>query len=66
MSIREQDPAIKVLLQVHDSLAGVFKKDDITAPDRIVKYCSVPLPFDIPRVIPVNIKTSPTSYGDCG
>jgi DNA polymerase I-like protein with 3'-5' exonuclease and polymerase domains len=66
VSIREQDPAIKVLLQVHDSLAGVYKKDDVTAPDRIVKYCSVPLPFEIPRVIPVNIKTSPTSYGDCG
>lgn len=66
VAIREKDPAIKILLQVHDSLAGVYKKEDITAPDRIVKYCSVPLPFEIPRVIPVNIKTSPTSYGDCG
>ena len=65
VAIREQDPAIKVLLQVHDSLAGVFKKTDTTAPDRIISYCSVPLPFEIPRIIPVNIKTSPTSYGDC-
>jgi DNA polymerase I-like protein with 3'-5' exonuclease and polymerase domains len=66
VAIREQDKDIKILLQVHDSLAGVYKKTDTTAPERIIKYCSIPLPFEVPRVIPVNIKTSPTSYGDCG
>jgi len=66
VAIREQDTAIKILLQVHDSLGGIYKKDDITAPSRIIEHCSIPLPFNIPRIIPVNIKTSPTSYGGCG
>ena len=65
VSIREKDPAIKVLLQVHDSLAGVFKRTDTTAPDRIIEHCSIALPFETPRIIPVNIKTSKTSYGGC-
>lgn len=53
-------------LQVHDSIAGTYKKWDTTAKERIIKHCSVPLPFDIPRVIPVDIKTSDKSYGNCG
>jgi DNA polymerase I len=65
VAIREQDTAIKILLQVHDSLAGVYKRTDLTAPDRIIQHCSIPLPFEVPRIIPVNIKTSLTSYGDC-
>jgi hypothetical protein len=65
VEIHTKDPAIKIQLQVHDSLAGVYKKTDITAPQRIIQYCSIPLPFEVPRIIPVDIKTSPVSYGDC-
>jgi len=65
VSIREKDKDIKVLLQVHDSLAGVFKRTDTTAKDRIIQHCSIPLPFEVPRIIPVSIKTSLTSYGAC-
>jgi DNA polymerase I-like protein with 3'-5' exonuclease and polymerase domains len=66
VSISDNDKAIQIRLQVHDSLAGTFKKTDITAPERIIKHCSIPLPFEIPRIIPVDIKTSNTSYGNCG
>ena len=65
VSIRENDKDIKVLLQVHDSVAGVFKKTDITAPERIKQHCSIALPFEVPRIIPVNIRTSELSYGNC-
>lgn len=65
VSIEENDKDIKVLLQVHDSLAGVYKKVDTTAPSRIIQHCSIALPFDIPRIIPVDIKTSDKSYGNC-
>jgi DNA polymerase I-like protein with 3'-5' exonuclease and polymerase domains len=64
--LKAKEKDIKVLLQVHDSLAGVFKKTDLTAPERIIQHVSIPLPFDRPRIIPVNIKTSPLSYGNCG
>jgi hypothetical protein len=64
VSIETTDKAIKVRLQVHDSLAGTYKTDDVTAPQRIIEHCSIPLPFDIPRTIPVNIKTG-KNYGSC-
>jgi DNA polymerase I-like protein with 3'-5' exonuclease and polymerase domains len=65
VGIRKNEPDIKILLQVHDSLAGVFKKADTDAPRRILERVAIPLPFETPRVIPVNIKTSNFSYGDC-
>jgi DNA polymerase I-like protein with 3'-5' exonuclease and polymerase domains len=65
VSINKNDKDIQVLLQVHDSLAGVFKKTDVTAPQRIIEHCSIALPYEVPRIIPVNIKTSDKSYGDC-
>lgn len=64
VNIERNDKAISVRLQVHDSLAGTFKKSDITAPQRIIEYCSIPLPYEIPRIIPVNIKIG-NSYGSC-
>lgn len=57
---------IQILLQVHDSMAGIFKKEDITAVTRIKQYMEMPIPYADPLVIPVNIKTSEVSYGDCG
>jgi len=65
VNIEKYDKDIKVLLQVHDSLAGIYKQSDITAPERIKQYCSIPLPYEVPRIIPVNIKTG-ASYGSCG
>lgn len=60
-------PAVQVLLQVHDSLAGQFPttlaaecRAGITAAAR-----SVSVPYDLPLCIPLGIKTSETSWGDC-
>ena len=58
---------VEILLQVHDSLAGQFPthlKD--WAMSRIVELSQIPLPYDDPLVIPVGVKTSELSWGDCG
>ena len=56
---------IEVLMQVHDSLAGQFQTNDLTASERIVKHMSIELPYPTPLVIPAEISTSVKSYGDC-
>jgi DNA polymerase-1 len=57
---------IDVLLQVHDSLAGQFPTSDKTAVGRIKECCEIEIPFPgDPLVIPVGIKTSEKSWGDC-
>ena len=59
------EKGIKVLMQVHDSLAGIFYKDDPTAIERIKKYMELTIPYEDPLVIPAEVKTSSISYGDC-
>lgn len=57
---------VQVLLQVHDSLAGQF-------PSHLREWClkrikeeaQVTIPYDDPLVIPVGIKVSDRSWGDC-
>jgi DNA polymerase I-like protein with 3'-5' exonuclease and polymerase domains len=57
---------VHVLLQTHDSLSGQFptyggrdwKKE-------IVEQCTVPVPYPDPLIIPVGIKSSLESWGDC-
>ncbi len=59
-------PDIHVLLQVHDSLAGQFLTSDEGAPDKIKECCNIRIPYDPdPLFIPVGIKTSTKSWGDC-
>lgn len=67
MNIFRNEPQIKVLLQVHDSLAGQFPTE-ITdyAKAKIIEHCSVPLPYNEPLTIPVGLVTSEVSWGDCG
>lgn len=58
---------IKILLQVHDSLAGTYpaeKRD--WARQQIIDNCNVAIPYADPLHIPVGIVTSSTSWGDCG
>ena len=67
VNIHENHKDIEVLLQVHDSLAGQFDSslgDD--AVRRIVAAAEIPLPYDDPLIIPVGVKTSTRSWGDCG
>jgi len=60
-------PAVQVLLQVHDSLAGQFPiASAVNYKEEIVKQCSVPVPYSDPLIIPVGIKTSRKSWGECG
>jgi DNA polymerase I-like protein with 3'-5' exonuclease and polymerase domains/uracil-DNA glycosylase len=57
---------VKVLLQVHDSLAGEF-------PTHLKDFClrrmkeesQIVVPYPDPLIIPVGIKTSEKSWGDC-
>lgn len=58
--------SIQTLLQVHDSAPGIFRKDDVTAIRRIIDYFTIPLEIngDI-MTIPVDVKVSDKSYGDC-
>lgn len=63
---RYHKPDIQVLLQVHDSLAGQYpSRIRDTALARITEACAVPLPYAEPLIIPVGIKASPISWGDC-
>ena len=65
-NIHQNCPDIRVLLQVHDSLAGqypIIGRD--TYRQQIIEQCSVPLPYSDPLTIPVGVKTSTVSWGDC-
>lgn len=66
LNLFNEEKDIQVLLQVHDSLAGQFPTSlGVQALERITKACSVPIPYATPLIIPVGIKSSPISWGDC-
>ena len=66
VAIDAQLPHVEVLLQVHDSLAGQFPSHFGDAAVRdIVKCAEIALPYDDPLTIPVGVKTSKVSWGDC-
>jgi DNA polymerase-1 len=57
---------VEILLQVHDSLAGQFPThlgDWMVS--QIVEKAQISLPYDDPLTIPVGVKTSAKSWGDC-
>lgn len=57
---------VQVLLQVHDSLAGQFPTHlEPWARRRIAEEAQIVVPYPDPLVIPVGIKTSSKSWGDC-
>ena len=60
-------PEVQVLLQVHDSLAGQYPyARAVEHRAAILREAAVPLPYAEPLIIPVGIKTSTRSWGDCG
>jgi DNA polymerase I-like protein with 3'-5' exonuclease and polymerase domains/uracil-DNA glycosylase len=66
MAIYERFRHIQILLQVHDSLVGQFpqwRTDESLA--NLAEAAQIVLPYDDPLVIPVGLKTSNTSWGDC-
>lgn len=67
VKIYEELPDVQVLLQVHDSLAGQFPTHlGDWAVKQIVSKAEIELPYPgDPLVIPVGVKTSNRSWGDC-
>lgn len=66
VNIYEKLREVQVLLQVHDSLAGQFPTErEAELLPRILECASIELPYSDPLVIPVGVKTSPVSWGEC-
>lgn len=66
MAIHEQLPEVEVLIQVHDSLAGQMPTAEVPRLlGEIERVSRIVIPYEDPLVIPVGIKTSTTSWGDC-
>lgn len=67
LNIHEQLPEVEVLLQVHDSLAGqipTHKLNELLP--KIKEAAKIPIPYPDQLVIPVGLKISDKSWGDCG
>jgi DNA polymerase-1 len=58
-------PEVQLLLQVHDSLAGQYPTGRPELRDDILNLSRVIVPYTDPMIIPVGIKTSNMSWGDC-
>lgn len=59
-------PEVDILLQVHDSLAGQFPTHlGEWMEKQIVAKSEIILPYSDPLVIPIGIKMSTKSWGDC-
>ncbi len=67
VAIDRELPDVQILLQVHDSLAGQYPTHlgDYMR-DQIVEKSKIVLPYSDPLIIPVGVKTSRSSWGDCG
>lgn len=68
VKIYEELKDVQILLQVHDSLAGQYPTPmHETLSKRIVELAEIELPYKgDPLTIPVGIKTSTESWGECG
>ena len=66
LNIYKAAPEIQVLLQVHDSLAGQFPTNTkLQSISKLKQLAQVTIPYDDPLVIPVGVKTSEVSWGEC-
>lgn len=66
MRIYQEYPSIWILLQVHDSLVGQFpthRREECLG--HIQAAGQIVLPYEDPLVIPMGIKCSERSWGDC-
>jgi DNA polymerase-1 len=66
LNLYDNVPDVQVLLQVHDSLAGQFPTHlaDKLKPE-MLKQAEITIPYEDPLVIPIGLKTSEKSWGDC-
>jgi len=58
-------PEVQLLLQVHDSLAGQYPTSMSYLRESIIEQSRIVIPYKDPLVIPVGVKTSEKSWGDC-
>ncbi len=67
LRLSKQMPEVKVLLQVHDSLVFQYpiQHDNDMFRRRLRDTLLVKVPYDDPLTIPVGLKTSRKSWGDC-
>jgi len=68
VNVHKNLPEVQVLLQVHDSLAGQFPTH-LGEPmmRKIIQQAEIELPYPgDPLTIPVGVKTSTKSWGECG
>lgn len=57
---------ILIRMQVHDSLAGEYPTaDEARCVEKIRELCSITVPYPDPFIMPIGLKTSPISWGDC-
>lgn len=56
---------VEILIQVHDSLVGQYPSHLGGVKDRIIQESQIVLPYNDPLIIPVGLKTSIQSWGDC-
>jgi DNA polymerase I-like protein with 3'-5' exonuclease and polymerase domains len=67
VAIEDNLPDVLILLQVHDSLVGEFPTEGTERHTAdILRVASIVVPYDDPLIIPVGMKTSTKSWGDCG
>jgi DNA polymerase I-like protein with 3'-5' exonuclease and polymerase domains len=60
------ETGIQLLIQVHDSLAGQFPTARIELEKlNLLSMARVEVPYEDPLIIPIGIKTSDKSWGDC-
>lgn len=66
MAIDENLPEVQIKLQVHDSLVGQYLIEQADwCKKRIFEEARIQLPYSDPTMIPIGIKTSQKSLGDC-
>lgn len=65
LRIANELPAVQLLLQVHDSLAGQYPSASPQFKEEIRQRCLITVPYDDPLIIPTSISTSTVSWGDC-
>lgn len=59
-------PEVNLLIQVHDSLVGQYHPaSEAYVLPRLRKECTIVIPYPDPLIIPVGLKTSTKSWGDC-
>jgi DNA polymerase I len=60
------EPEVRVLLQVHDSLVlQVPSERSEYYRQRIKELAAIPVPYPEPLIIPIGLKSSKVSWGDC-